>query len=197
MAVRMSRILPLVLPLISHDLAVTKIIAPQRTVLTDKVPTQTELVKVQIENRSAHEETITDMTMLGNLVSLTVESLGACEDPEPVLHTGKLQKELPFTLKPKQDLNVVFAVTFTCANDPLKSTKFDPGHEDYRYVATVDHTALNGQADDHPEDDFCPRNVSPPFEVDPHHPKIKDRGCGERKPDETFGADVFMDVVVR
>lgn len=40
--------------------------------------------------------------------------------------------------------------------------------------------------------------VTPPFEVDLNPDgTIKDKGCGEKKDDKTFGAPVLVDVVVR
>ncbi|MBI2877435.1 MAG: hypothetical protein HYY20_11185 [Candidatus Tectomicrobia bacterium] len=119
-------------------------------------------------------------------------------NPIPVLHLGSPQEALPLTLKPKQTLEVVFEVTFDCANDRAKSTPTNPRHADYRYVAVVDRKALDGAADSHPVDDLCPRSVTPPFEVDPNPDgKIKDRGCGEQKADKTLGADLLTDVVVK
>ena len=62
----------------------------------------------------------------------------------------------------------------------------------------MDHSALGGSPDAHPADDACPRSVTPPFEVDPNpNGKIKDKGCGAKKPDETFGGPVVVDVTVR
>jgi hypothetical protein len=178
-----------------NDLAVVKITAPKTVTLTTARPTLVKRVTVQIQNRSAHAEVIPDAATLGRLVSLTVESLGPCPDPVAVLVKPTA---FPITLRVKQKLTVTYAVTYDCANDPLKSTLANPGHEDYRYVAAVDHAELDGTPDAHPADDGCPRSVPPPFEVDPNPDgTIKDKGCGARKPDGTFGADVLTDVVVR
>jgi uncharacterized repeat protein (TIGR01451 family) len=132
-----------------HDLAVTKITAPQTVTLTASKPSLTKPVKVQIQNRSPHDETIPDLATLDNLVTLSVTSLGSCPSPSQDLQ----DPGLPKTLKPKKTLTVVFDVTFACANDPAKGA----GHEDYRYTATVDHAALDREADTHPADDSCPR----------------------------------------
>jgi hypothetical protein len=60
----------------------------------------------------------------------------------------------------------------------------------------VDHSALDGQADTDPIDDVCPRSVTPPFRPDPNPDgKLKDKGCGVKKSDGTFGADVLIDIV--
>jgi hypothetical protein len=85
---------------------------------------------------------------------------------------------------------------FQVFGQTLKTTKRNPGHEDYRLIATVDHSALDGQADTDPVDDVCPHSVTPPFRPDPNPDgKLKDKGCGAKKSDKTFGADVLIDVV--
>lgn len=130
-------------------------------------------VKVQIQNRSPHDETIPDLATLGQVVTLTVTSFGSCPPPSQALQ----DPGLPKTLKPKKTLTVVFDVTFACANDPAKGV----GHEDYRYTATVDHAALDGEADTHPADDSCPRT---PQGIDPNPDgKINDKGCAEEVTD--------------
>lgn len=188
-AVLMSRILPQ-LPLLGHDFAITKIIAPKRVTLTH-TQSKTAFVKVQVQNRSAAAETLPDLQTLANLVSLNVESLGQCPDIVPVLHVGKPQKTLPVMLKPKQKLDVVFAVTFACANNSLDLA-------DYRYTATVNHAALDGKPDDHPDDDMCPRSAVKPFTPDPYPDgTIQEKGCGGKTADGAFGADVETDVVVK
>src|SRR5262249_36773581 len=110
---------------------------------------------------------------------------------------GNPQATLPLTLQPKERLTVWFQVTFTsaCLNDPAKSTPADPGHDDYQYLATVNHEALDGQADTHTIDDVCPRSVAPPFLLDPYPDgTIKDKGCGRQKADGTFGDPVLTDL---
>jgi len=88
-------------------------------------------------------------------------------------------------------------VTFTCANDPKKSVKKDPGHEDYRISALVVAREI-GSGDVHPDDDGCPRQVPPPGVVDAYPDgKIVDKGCGTKKADKTFGDPVLVDVVVK
>jgi hypothetical protein len=181
-----------------HDLAVTKIIAPKTVTLNSRFPFQTKQVKVEIQNRSRHSETIEDMNVLASLVGLTVESLGSgCPNIVPELHLGRPQKSLPLTVKPKQKFSVIFDVTYDCANDPAKSSPRDPGHEDFRYTAVVNHAALDGEADVHLADDICPRDLEPPG-VDPNPDgTIKDPGCGNRKPDRTLGADILTDVIFK
>jgi hypothetical protein len=100
------------------------------------------------------------------------------------------RKPKAITLKPAQKRKVLFDATFACANDAEKGA----GHTDFSLSAHVDHTALGG-ADAHPADDDCPRSVTPPGVVDPYPAKpVLDKGCGEKKPDKTFGGAVLVDV---
>ena len=178
------------------DLAVVKITAPAIVRLSAKVPSRTVQVQVQIQNRSPHAETIAS---LDGLVDLSVGSLGVCNNLTATLHVGKPQKVPPtMTLLPKKTLIVYFDVTFTtnCVNAPAFGTSFNPGHGDYRYSATVHHESLPGGAPDtHSEDDVCPRSVTPPYDTEPNPDgTIKDKGCGSKKADGTFGGDVITDI---
>jgi len=88
-------------------------------------------------------------------------------------------------------------VTFStaCINDAVKSTATKPGHEDYQYLVTLNHAALDGQADTHAVDDVCPRSVVPPGVRDPYPGgTILDKGCGKQKADGTFGLPVTVDL---
>ena len=185
----------------AYDLAIVALKAPRRVVLSRKRPNKTVRVTVLIQNRSQRSETITN---LNGLVTLEVQALtnapNACPNLPGIVLTHKPQKPLPITLLSKRTLTVFFEVAFgtNCVPDPAKSTGPNPNHIDYRYVATVNHAAIDGNADTHPEDDVCPRSVTPPYEIDPNPDgTIKDRGCGGRKPDRTLGADILTDVVVR
>jgi len=179
-----------------HDLAITKLIAPKTILLTRNAPAKTKQVTVEVQNRGWHPETILDRTALAKLVKLEIASLGNCPGPVPVLHEGPAQPALPVTLESKATLTVVFDISFDCANDPARNRLVSVGHEDYRYTASVDHTALEGHEDVHPSNDFCPRSVTPPFVVEPYPDgTIEDPGCGAPKPDGTFGGDVVTDVV--
>ncbi|MBI3246545.1 MAG: hypothetical protein HYZ50_08575 [Deltaproteobacteria bacterium] len=164
---------PLCVP---HDLAVTDIAPPKTVALTTKKPEQTKSVAVQIQNRSAHTESI-DAATLQDLVSLTVQPLRAeCTAPTAVLNPPK---KMPLTLKAKAKATLHFDVTFDFDHvcDAQKSTKNDPNHDDFSYKAEVHHVVLDGHVDTHPDDDVCPR---PALGVDPNPDnKIKDQGCDE------------------
>jgi hypothetical protein len=175
------------------NLAVTAISARKTITLSPKKPFSALQIGVEIQNRGANSETIPDAVTLGELVSLTVESLATCTAPAVVLHSGKPQKTLPVTLKPKQKLKVIFDVTFSCANDPAKSSKRDPGHADYRLSARLNRLTLGG-VDPEAADDVCPRAAVPAGPNLPGAPKIIDKGCGAKQPDGTLGAvvDIFV-----
>jgi hypothetical protein len=175
-----------------HDLALIKMTAPKNINLKGAEPSLTKFVKVTLQNRSPHDEVITNFT---GLVTLVAESLGTnCPNARVVLHPGPPNN--PKTLKPKQSMTVTFDVTWNCANDPARGA----GHEDFRYLATVNHAALDGQVDTHAACDTCPR---PPLagdvdsNPDPRKP-LKDKGCGNKdKATGQFGADVLTDVFIK
>jgi hypothetical protein len=183
-----------------HDLAVTKITAPRTVTFTGAKTRIRERVGVQIQNRGPHAETIKNATVLADLVTLTADSLGPCLAPEIKLTVGSPQVALPLRLDPKQKATVWFDVKFVrdCVNDPEQSSAADPGHEDYRWIAVVDHAAINGKEDTNPADDVCPRYGRPPFERTPNAPTtIREKGCGDNAPDGSArGGDVLTDVVV-
>jgi len=175
-------------------MAVVALSAPRRVKLTARAPTVTKKIKVVVQNRSQHSETIGNAAVLDDLVGVTLDSLAGCTDPTATLVPPK---KFPILLKSKKKLTVKFTVTFACANDPAKTTRTG-AHDDYRDVAVVNHAAFDLVADTHPADDVCPHSVAPPFEIDvnPDH-TIKDKGCGAKKPDKTFGAAVLTDVEVK
>ena len=99
----------------------------------------------------------------------------------------------PITLASGKSLKLAYTVNFTCASDPL-ATKKTLTHDDYRYVVTVHHEALDGLADSRPADDVCPHNA---LGADPYNSKIKDKGCGLKvkgAPTGTF-TNVVTDII--
>jgi len=178
----------------THDLAIVGIKTPSTVSLTARKPEKLTKVAVLIENRAPDDETIPDAAKLAQLVTADVASLGAqCAAPVATLHAGKPQKPLPLTVKSKGRFKVFFDVTIGCANDPESGA----GHADYRLTTHVNRAAL-GDPDSHPDDDVCPRSVTPPYVLDPYPDgKIRDKGCGAKKPDKTHGGDVLIDVKTR
>ena len=180
-----------------RDLAVVALKAPKTITLKATKPAITKTVKVTIQNRSAQSEVIADLATLAAVVEVEGFALGAgCTPPVATLVPGK--PKLPATIKSKKKLTVTFSATFSCAADPAKTTRKDPGHDDFRWVATVDRAPL-GSSDAHPDDDVCPRPTLPGgIDPRPNPAKpIKDKGCGGKLPDKTLGADVTTDVVVK
>ncbi len=177
-----------------HDLAVTRLKAPRTVNLSQNKPSVTRPVSVTIQNRSSHDEMILDAQMLTALVTLEIDSLSPATCPAPAQMIIS-PTTFPITIQPKGSLNVIFEVTFNCANDVAKNINKNPGHEDFSYTARVHHEAIDGSADSHTADDVCPHS---PLGVDSNPDgSIIDRGCGGKNPDGTFGGDVLSDVVVK
>ncbi|MGA2222569.1 MAG: BACON domain-containing carbohydrate-binding protein [Verrucomicrobiia bacterium] len=177
-----------------HDLAVLSIKPPKKITLTSKKPSITSSVTVQIQNRGPASEVISNATVLGNAVTLSVESVtNTCSGLTPTLVPPT---KFPITLKSKAKLTVAFQVTFStnCVPDSLASTKTAP-HNDYRYIATVYTEPIDGTADSFTADDTCPHGPlgSVPYGTG----TTVDKGCGGKNPDGTLGADVLTDVIVK
>ena len=145
-----------------YDLAIMGITPPKKVTLSSGTPSRTSLLKLKVQNKGSFPEIIEDAIMLTNLITVTVESLGTCPAPSPILHTGKPQKPFPITLKPGKTLTVYYDVTFDCANDP------EQGTPDYRFSAVVNRAALGGKADINPVNDTCPRDST-----------STDKGCSD------------------
>jgi hypothetical protein len=140
----------------TYDFAVTKISASKKVNLTTAKPEQTKTIRVQIQNQSSHVETIPDAGTLAAMLGLTVEALDTpadCPDVAAAIATDNLS--FPLTIKAKAKLTVPFSVTFTpdCVPDPVGSSRSNPGREDYRLSATVNHLLLDGNLDTDPTDD--------------------------------------------
>ncbi|MGH7966412.1 MAG: choice-of-anchor Q domain-containing protein, partial [Candidatus Binatia bacterium] len=146
-----------------HDLAGLKITGPRTVTLTSSKPVQTKTVKVQLQNQGQEAETIPDAAALAALVQVGLTSLDTVMDCADVLGTLDASKlEFPLTLQAGEEptkgqkLTLAFTVTFdraACIPDPLKTSKKDPGHEDYRPWASIDLGAL-GETDSDPTDDM-------------------------------------------
>jgi hypothetical protein len=182
-----------------HDLAVTSISVPTSVVGPGPV---NGAVKVTVQNRGDHSETITaadlDDGVATGLVRLKVDVL---DDNEGCLPAGvtldAAKNSVLFgggskTLSSKQSLTVNFVVTFNCPGAlPKNSADSTPG--DYSFSATVHHEVLDGSADSHPADDVCPRGA-PPGVLDPLPPPkgTSDKGCGAKK---SPGAAITVNIV--
>jgi hypothetical protein len=172
-----------------NNMAVVGLKAPKTINLKAATPALTKKVKVLVQNRGDHPETLRNATDVARLVGLTAESLGACAAPTATL-SEKTLALLPRTLKPKQQIVLTYEVTFDCANDPAKSTGGDTSHSDFRWHVQLDYSAFAGEteSDALAGDDVCPRVALGP--VTTSGKPIIDRGCGGKG-----GADVLTDVV--
>ncbi len=185
----------------AHDLAIIRLHVIKNINLSAAKPALTKRVVVQIQNRSSHDEVITNLAALISVTLSNIQASSSCTPPPAVLIDGP-PNQPGRVLKPKQKLNVFFEVMFNtnCVPDATKSTRTDPGHEDYAYRAEINHSALDGNADTHIECDTCPRpplpgGVDP--NPDPAKP-LKDKGCGNKdKATGLLGAPVLTDVVIK
>jgi hypothetical protein len=168
------------------DLAVIKLLAPRAAVLKAGRPSVTLAVRVVLQNRGSSVETIPDAAALGRLVRVSVESLGSCPAPTPSPSPGPLA--FPAVIRPGKSLVLSYGVLIDCANDPARSNRADPGHEDYRFSAALNRLAFDGTLDASPADDVCPR--APGAAADGRDP-----GCGARALDGSRVAPL-TDVVV-
>lgn len=154
-----------------HDFAFTS--AKPKKVSLRGGPVTSE-VKLSIQNRGTHDETIPDQATLEDLVPYTVESLGAC----PIASSLSPPKSgFPAVIRPKRKLTLALVLSIGCVNDPAASTK-DEDHSDFRLTFEVEHAAL-GAPDDVPANDVCPRA-----------PAGADKGCGPKT-----GGDILVDVI--
>ena len=136
-----------------HDLAVLSVKSPKAVKLKDVGPPLTKRVKVEIQNLSPHSETISNLSVLADLVSVTLSNIqgSGCLAPTAELIQGP-PNNVPKTLGPNEKLNVFFNVTFDpegCIPDKFKGE----GHQDFSYTAHVDHAALDGNPDTNPSND--------------------------------------------
>jgi len=180
-----------------HDLAIIRLKVPRNINLnTNTHVSVTKRVVVQIQNRSAHDETITGATLSNNLVSVTLSNLHtSCTPPTADLISGP-PNNVPKTLKSKGKLNLFFNVTYStnCVPDAMKGV----GHEDFSYRAHVNHAAIDGNADTHTADDDCPRAPLPGGVDNAAGLNIKDKGCGHKDPvTGQLGAPLLTDVVLK
>lgn len=181
-------------PVVINNLAVTAFKAPKKVALSAKKTSAVGKFSVTIQNRALHAEEIRNAGMLSNLVTVTLSpiSTNSCATPVPQLVVSP-KTTFPITLASGKSLKLAYTVNFTCATDPL-ATKQTVHHDDYRYLVTVQHAALDGLADSRLADDVCPHNA---LGTDPYNSKIKDKGCGLKvkgAPTGTF-TNVVTDIV--
>jgi hypothetical protein len=168
-----------------HDLAVTSIVAPSTVIGPGPVQTS---VKVTIQNRSDHNETVASSDLgdgIGSgLVRLSVAVIDTdlvsegCNPASIVLdgaNTALFTGGRPQVLASKATLTVGFLVTYNCSSPATKSTS---ATGDYSHTATVHHDVLDGNPDAHTADDICPHSSL--FDPNPPTKGTKDKGCGNK-----------------
>jgi hypothetical protein len=155
-----------------QDLALLALNAPKTVTLSNRKPTVTAIMTVAVQNRGPTSVMIANEATLNGLVTFDIDSLGEC--PAPII-TLSPPKRFPIVVNSKKKLTLRYSVTFDCVNDPAKSSKTNPGHEDFRLNATMHQSALDGKPDTHPADDTCPRQA---LGVDPNPDgTLVDKGC--------------------
>jgi len=81
-----------------RDLAIVKITAPETVTLTDKKPSQTKQIAVQIQNRSP----TTKSSQISKTCGTHRGIAWGLPRSDPTLHNGSPQKALPVTLNPSK-----------------------------------------------------------------------------------------------
>ena len=116
---------------------------------------------MQLANRGAAPIAIPAAATLANLVRLSARMAdGPIACPPLGIASVGAHLRFPLTLPPGRGRTVHYRLDFTCGPNPDRTP-------DWTFSAIVDHTVLDGTADDDPSDDVCPR---PPGAMDP--------GCG-------------------
>jgi hypothetical protein len=162
-----------------HDFSILKLKTPKKVTLAPG-GSATKTVKILIQNLGGHAEIVPDLDTLNYLVKLYIYTSGTnCPVPTQVLQSTK--QAFPLTIGLQKKLNVVYNVTFDCANDPAA------GAADFSYYASIYHSHLAGPLDDVSYNDNCPRGPVP-----------GDKGCGTKDPaTHELGGIVATDVVVK
>jgi len=149
------------------DLAVLRLRVPARAKLADAHPRATAHGVVRIANHGSAPVVVADAAMLAAAVRLSAANLEgpiACAPPGIAPVVARLR--FPLTLHPGRNRTLRYELEFTCGANPDRTP-------DWTFSAAVDHAALDGNADENPADDVCPRP-----------PSASDRGCGAVGPDD-------------
>ena len=148
----------------THDLAITKFkVGPKRVKLTDRRLARTGPVRLRVENLGSETVHVPDVETLMAAFEVTAERIdGEFACPDPLLApAAKRGSTPPFSIAPGGQVTLRFEHTFHCAPEAGRAV-------DWVFAAAIDHAALDGGADENPQNDVCPRNVG------------FDDGCGVR-----------------
>jgi dienelactone hydrolase len=148
-----------------HDLSIAALkIGPKRAKLTDKRPMRNGRIIVKIVNQGSETLSVTDMAQVDAAVAFAVTQLPgprACAAPTMTTNFNK-KATPPFTVAPTKKLKLRYAIDFGCGSNPEASI-------DWSFAMTLDHFELDGNVDEDPTDDMCPRQ-----------PAGNDKGCGQK-----------------
>src|SRR2546428_3435852 len=151
-----------------YDLAVQRIRAPAHVKLDDHRQTATGHAAVRSATRGSAPAVFADAPALTAVVRLTAAGLKGPITCAPVgIAPAVAPRRFPLTVRPGRSLTLHYDLTFTCGANPDQTP-------DWAFSATVDHAALDGNADEDASNDTCPRA-----------PTASDRGCGIVGPNHT------------
>jgi predicted dienelactone hydrolase len=149
-----------------HDLAVQRVRVPAQVKLDDRHATVTARAAVRITNRGSAPAVFADAASLAAGVRFTAAALTGPITCPPV-GIALARRRFPLTVRPGRSRTLRYRLAFTCGANPDRKA-------DWRFGVVLDHVALDGNVDENPANDACPRA-----------PSASDRGCGIAGPDDT------------
>src|SRR5262245_10268071 len=158
------------------DLAVLRIRVPAHVKLTDSRAQASAHASVRVENRGAAPVVVPDAITLAELVRLNATSLeGPISCAPPGITAVVARVRFPLTIRPARGRTVRYALDIPCGANPDRGA-------DWAFSARVDHAVLDGNPDEDPTDDSCPRppSASDPGCVPPPPIDVRDRRAGTR-----------------
>jgi hypothetical protein len=151
-----------------HDLAVQRIRVPTLVKLNDRHATVVARAAVRVTNRGSAPAVFADTAALTAGLRLTAAALAGPITCAPVgIAPALARRRLPLTIRPRRSRTLRYRLAFTCGTNPDRKP-------DWMFTAVVDHAALDGNPDEEPGNDSCPRA-----------PGASDPGCGVAGPDDT------------
>ena len=148
-----------------HDLSIAVLkVAPKRAKLKDTRPVRNGRVIVKLVNQGSELLSVADMASLDAAIQFNVTQLpGPRSCASPAISADFNKKSTPpFTVAAGKKLKLRYNIEFACGSNPVTSI-------DWSFSISVDHTALDGNADQDSTDDVCPRQ-----------PVGSDKGCGRK-----------------
>jgi predicted dienelactone hydrolase len=161
-----------------RDLAVISLKINKTVRLTDRRKARMLRGAVRIQNRGTETVIIPDMDALTAGIQVTANRMEGPIHCAPMSMTPRLKgrQTFPLSIPSKKKLRVRFEMDCLCGSNPGEE-------DDWKFTARVNHSAIDGNTDENPSDDVCPRD--PLGGVPNPDGRIRDRGCGTRVPDGT------------